>query len=118
MYALHALVRVTPETRAAFVEAASACVAQTRDEPGCLDYSCTEDISEPGLFHFVELWQDVDAFNSHTASPHYTAFAATLADETRIRRAGRGGATFIEGRVLSAEDRAELGFGGKPAKRP
>jgi quinol monooxygenase YgiN len=52
----------------------------TRAEPGCLDYAFAEDVTDPGLLHLREIWQDQAALDAHRATPHMAEWRATHAD--------------------------------------
>ncbi len=45
-------------------------IVATRQEAGCRGYSYAEDVTEPGLFHVTELWDDRAALDAHFASEH------------------------------------------------
>ena len=47
-----------------------ALVAATRRHDGCIAYDVAEDVLEPGLFRFSELWPDADSLQRHTTAPH------------------------------------------------
>jgi quinol monooxygenase YgiN len=51
-------------------------LAPTRAETGCVRYEMNRSHDDPGLFMFVELWDDRPLWEAHMASPHLTAFAA------------------------------------------
>lgn len=55
-------------------------VAPTRAEAGCVRYEMNRSHDDPGLFMFVELWQDRPLWEAHMASPHLTAFSARQDD--------------------------------------
>ena len=57
-----------------------AMIEPTRREPGCLEYRLHQDISDPRIFIFYENWQDQTSIEQHLASPHYTCYAAAVAD--------------------------------------
>lgn len=45
-------------------------VEQTRQHDGCIRYDVAEDIFEPGLMRFSELWPDNDSLEKHLNAPH------------------------------------------------
>ena len=47
-----------------------AVIAASRAESGCLAYTYSADIAEPGLFHVHEEWDNHDALDRHFASSH------------------------------------------------
>ena len=67
---------VTPENRAAFLDAAKRQVTASREEAGCISYHCGEDAFEPGRFTFVETWRDAEALQSHFAKSYSVEFAS------------------------------------------
>ncbi len=49
-------------------------IAQSRQEPGCIGYSYSEDICEPGLFHVTEAWTSHESLMRHFTTPHMQAW--------------------------------------------
>ena len=47
-----------------------AVIAATLSEPGCRDYSYSEDVATPGLFRVMELWDGRDALSAHFETAH------------------------------------------------
>lgn len=45
-------------------------VAATRENDSCFAYDVGEDIFEPGLLRFSELWPDQASLDAHLAAPH------------------------------------------------
>lgn len=45
-------------------------VAATHRNDGCIAYDVAEDISDPGLLRFSELWPDHDSLARHLQAPH------------------------------------------------
>jgi quinol monooxygenase YgiN len=61
--------------------------AATRPEPGNLDFVALRGTEDPDSFVLYERYADSDAFEAHTASPHYEGIAVAqirplLADRT------------------------------------
>lgn len=54
-------------------------VAASNAEEGCIAYSFTQDVLQPGVLHIVEKWQDDAALAAHFATPHMAAFGAAIA---------------------------------------
>jgi quinol monooxygenase YgiN len=67
---------VTPENRAAFLDAARRQVMASREEAGCISYHCGEDAFAPGAFTFVEKWRDAEAVQIHFAKNYSIEFAS------------------------------------------
>jgi quinol monooxygenase YgiN len=71
-------VEVAPEDRAAFVAAASRHCGLSRQEPGCISHTCSEDVERPNTFTFVERWRDMDAVKEHFAKDYSHATVAMI----------------------------------------
>lgn len=52
-----ATLTVKPETRAEFIAAATACIKETRKEPGNIAYDLHESATDPTKMVFVEQWE-------------------------------------------------------------
>ncbi|MEL6374634.1 MAG: putative quinol monooxygenase [Pseudomonadota bacterium] len=48
-------------------------------EPGCSQFDVSIDPTDGGSFFLYEVYDDEAAFNAHTQSDHYKAFAETVA---------------------------------------
>ncbi|AUD63851.1 hypothetical protein BK010_09710 [Tenericutes bacterium MO-XQ] len=46
----------------------------TRNEEGCLLYELHQDINDPSIFMFYEVWQTVDHWRAHDKQSHIEAF--------------------------------------------
>ena len=51
-------------------------IAASLAEPGCRDYSYSEDVSEPGLFRVHEAWDSREALKAHFATAHMKEWQA------------------------------------------
>ncbi len=69
-----AFIEVEPGQQAVLEEAAHACVALTRQEPGCLGYTLHRDRADAAWFVFVESWESEAALEAHMCSPHLREF--------------------------------------------
>jgi quinol monooxygenase YgiN len=49
-------------------------ISASREEPGCLAYSYSEDVLEPGLFIVSEMWVNGDLLANHFQMPHMKAW--------------------------------------------
>ena len=81
MLVLVVSLKVKPEMRAKFLEAAeddSTC--SVRDEPGCLRFDVVQDQADPNHFFFYEVYRDQAAFEAHTQAPHYARWRAAAAE--------------------------------------
>jgi quinol monooxygenase YgiN len=56
-----------------------ALVGTTRRVDGCLAYDAAEDVFEPGLIRFSELWPNQEALSKHLAAPHIAPWRAICA---------------------------------------
>ncbi|MBW2419472.1 MAG: antibiotic biosynthesis monooxygenase [Deltaproteobacteria bacterium] len=72
-------VDVDPEQREAALEAAKVHQAETRKNPGCLDYVWSADPLTPGRIYVFERWTNREALEVHFASPHFPAMRDTIA---------------------------------------
>lgn len=64
----------------AFIEIASKLVAATRAEEGNLFYTLYQSTENPSIFIFYEEYKDDAAFDAHTSSAHFAAFAEATND--------------------------------------
>ena len=72
-------IRLPPENLATAREAIERVISASRAEDGCLVYSYSEDILEPGLIHVTERWKDQASLRKHWASEHVMQWRATWA---------------------------------------
>jgi quinol monooxygenase YgiN len=69
-----ATLTIKPETRAEFIAAATACIAQTRKESGNIAYDLHESVTDPSKMVFVEQWESAEALVPHRGADHMKAF--------------------------------------------
>ncbi len=69
-----ATLTVKPETRAEFIAAATACIKETRKEPGNIAYDMHESVTDPAKMVFVEQWENVEAMGPHGKAEHMKTF--------------------------------------------
>ena len=62
--------RFPPQRMAEVRPHLEALVDATRRLDGCIAYDVAEDLFEPGLIRFSELWPDHDALQRHLRAPH------------------------------------------------
>jgi len=74
-----ATLSVKPESRAVLIEAAKACIAGTRKEPGNIAYDLHESVTDPAKMVFVEQWENAEALEPHRKADHYKAFGRIAA---------------------------------------
>lgn len=51
-------------------------VRATRIHDGCIAYDVAEDLNEPGLLRFSELWPDHASLDAHLVAPHIVPWRA------------------------------------------
>ena len=68
--------RLPPENVAALKVHAAEMVAASLAEDGCEVYSHAEDVVEPGLMRFFEIWRDEAALRVHGQAPHMKTWRA------------------------------------------
>ena len=73
-----ATLTIKPETRAEFIAAATACIKETRKEPGCKTYLFTAELDDPGAFRIFEEWESDEALKAHFHAPHMKRFQAAM----------------------------------------
>jgi quinol monooxygenase YgiN len=79
-----AFIEAKPGQAAALEDAARTCVAATRKESGCVEYTLQRDRSQAECLVFVETWKSQEALDAHMATPHFKAFMEA------VERAGNG----------------------------
>jgi quinol monooxygenase YgiN len=67
-------VALDPVQREKAVAAASEMMRETRKERGCISYTFSADLEEPGRFLLFEEWESDDALRAHFAAPHMARF--------------------------------------------
>ena len=68
--AVFGTLRFPPESVPAVLPHIRALVKTTYEVDGCIAYDVAEDISDPGLFRFSELWPSESSLHKHLAAPH------------------------------------------------
>jgi quinol monooxygenase YgiN len=69
-----ATLTVKSEMRAEFIAAATACIRETRKEPGNIAYDLHESVTDPSKMVFVEQWETTEALVPHRAAGHMKTF--------------------------------------------
>ena len=85
-------IRVPPESVARMRPVMEELAAATRQEDGCIEYGCAEDLLDPGLIHVKEIWRDQPALDRHRQTPH-----------TAKAREAMGGLNVLGGELQIAE---------------
>ncbi len=52
--------------------------AATAEEPGCLAYRSSFDVTNPNLLRIYEMWESMEALTPHFQTPHMAKFQAAL----------------------------------------
>ena len=69
-----ATLMIKPETHAEFIAAATACIKETRKEPGNIAYDLHESVTDHSKMVFVEQWENMEALGPHRAAEHMKTF--------------------------------------------
>jgi len=69
-----AYLTVQPGTEQGFLDRFAAIVAQTRAEPGCINYDFHRSATTPHCFVFYENYVDQAAFDRHLTQPYIVAW--------------------------------------------
>ena len=67
-------VALDPTHREQAVAAAREMMSETRREKGCISYTFSADLDEPGRFRIFEEWEGDEALRAHFASSHMARF--------------------------------------------
>lgn len=51
-------------------------IALSNAEDGCIAYTYSEDLADPGLIHIFEVWRDEAALHAHHNAPHFLTWRA------------------------------------------
>ena len=55
------------------------CVAPTKNEPGCMEYTIQASTQNPQMFVFIERWKDQAALELHVKTTHFLHMVEQLA---------------------------------------
>jgi len=81
MLAMWVKVRIKPEQRERFLKAIEVdALGSERDEPGCLRFNVLQDVQDPNLYYFCEVYKDQAALEAHRAMPHYAVWRAAAGE--------------------------------------
>ncbi len=69
-------VRFPPERMPEVRSHLKTLVEATRQNDGCITYDVAEDLFDPGLIRFSELWPDQETFARHMTAPHVAPWRA------------------------------------------
>lgn len=68
--AVFGILRFPPDRMAEVLPHLKALVQATYENDGCIAYDVAEDLFEPGLVRFSELWPDRESLEKHLVAPH------------------------------------------------
>ena len=71
-------IRIDPAKRDDAVRAAVEMMEATRREAGCISYTFSADLSDPGAFLIFEEWESPAALGAHFQAPHMAKFQAAI----------------------------------------
>ena len=69
-------IRLDAARREEAIAAAKEVMEATRKEPGCISYTFSADLEDPGCFMIFEEWETQEALEAHFATPHMASFSA------------------------------------------
>ena len=78
MIVIAGCIRLDPEKREAAASAAKEIMTETHKEPGCISYTFSADLEDPGSFRIFEEWKDDAALKEHFSTPHMAAFQKAM----------------------------------------
>lgn len=73
-----ATLTIKPEMHAEFIAAATACIKETRKEPGNIAYDLHESVMDHSKMVFVEQWENAEALVPHRAAEHMKTFGRVV----------------------------------------
>ena len=71
-------ISIEPEKRDAAIAVARDLMRETRKEPGCISYTFSADLENPGDLRLFEEWESQEALAAHFKTPHMTRFQAQV----------------------------------------
>ena len=71
--------RMPPDRLAEARPAMEQVITTTRAEDGCIAYSYSEDVCDPGLIRVAELWESREHLAAHFGTPHMAHWAEVRA---------------------------------------
>jgi quinol monooxygenase YgiN len=75
---IHALFKVNPIFRMAFLEQTKQVVEKSQAEEGNISYLVYEDVEERNTFLFLEKWKDQAAIDTHCETAHFHHFVDSI----------------------------------------
>ncbi len=74
MLVIAGTIAIDPAGRDHAVAAATTMMAETLKEEGCISYTFSADLTDPGGFRIFEEWESQEALDAHFKAPHMAAF--------------------------------------------
>jgi quinol monooxygenase YgiN len=71
-------ISLDPAKREPAIAAAVEMMRETQQEKGCISYTFSADLSDPGEFRIFEEWESQEALDAHMKSPHMARFQAAM----------------------------------------
>jgi quinol monooxygenase YgiN len=78
MLVIAGTIEIDPANREEAVTAATEMMTETHKESGCISYTFSGDLSDPGAFRIFEEWESQEALDLHFKAPHMAAFQAKI----------------------------------------
>lgn len=76
---VNATIEAGEATISAMREAIIAMQSASRAEAGCLDYTFSVELADPGVMRITERWESMAALAEHFGAPHMAEFQAAMA---------------------------------------
>lgn len=71
-------VAIDPAKREEAIAASIEMMKATHQEAGCISYTFSADLEDPGRFRIFEEWESDDALAAHFAAPHMASFQKAM----------------------------------------
>jgi len=84
--AVFGVLRFPPETMPRVLPHLASFVEATRANDGCIAYDIAEDLSDPGLIRFSELWPSQESLDAHLQAPHIIPWRAAARENGLLER--------------------------------
>ena len=78
MLVIAGTISIDPANRDAAIAAATEMMAGTLKESGCISYTFSADLSDPGGFRIFEEWESQEALDAHFQAPHMAHFQGQM----------------------------------------
>lgn len=71
---------IKPDRRQAYIDRARQLVKDTREtDAGCILYELLQDVGNPNILTFLEVWESEEALSLHGQAPHFKQAMADFA---------------------------------------